>query len=113
MMELHQRQALFCQNVCHLIEYLFQYGLSCTFGEAYRSPEQAQIDAHKGTGIANSLHCKRLAIDLNLFDANGIYLSKDSDAYEAVGKFWKGLHPDNRWGGNFKRVDLNHFEMTE
>ena len=64
-------QAMFAQNVARLIEYIFKTGYYCTLGECWRSPEQAEIYVKQGKGIKNSLHCQRLAIDLNLFDANG------------------------------------------
>jgi hypothetical protein len=40
---------------------------SCTLGEVWRTEEQAALNAKKGVGIKNSLHCSRLAIDINFF----------------------------------------------
>lgn len=82
-----------------------------TLGEAFRTKEQAELYAQSGKGIKNSLHCKRLAIDINIFDAKGTYL-EDSQAYEFAGTFWESLHADNRWGGRFSRPDGGHFEMV-
>ncbi|CAB4121289.1 D-alanyl-D-alanine carboxypeptidase [uncultured Caudovirales phage] len=88
-----------------------------TYGEAMRSPEQAEIYAKQGKGIADSLHCKRLAIDINLFNL-GIYQTAKED-YKPLGDYWKSLSPHNRWGGDFHKKDgtpfpdSNHFERQE
>jgi hypothetical protein len=81
-------------------------GHAVTLGEAYRTPEQAALFARQGKGIINSLHCDRLAVDLNLF-INGVYQSMTM-AYKELGDFWKGL--GGTWGGDFTRQDGNHFE---
>lgn len=110
-MDLFTKQTIFSHNVAHLLEYLFKEGYQTTLGEAWRTPEQAQWDAQHGTGIINSLHCQRLAIDLNIFK-DGKYLN-DFKSYEPIGIYWESLDKDNRWGGRFKRVDLDHFEMND
>jgi hypothetical protein len=110
-MTLSEKQALFCENVSYLIQEINRQGLHCTFGEAYRTAEQAEIYAKEGKGIAHSLHTERLAIDLNLISYTGEYLT-DKKWYQPFGTFWNKLSPDNRWGGDFaKLVDSNHFEM--
>jgi hypothetical protein len=106
---LRERQEIFAQNVGKLLGWIFANGYTCTLGETYRTPEQAQWYADKGIGIKNSLHCKRLAQDLNLF-RNGVYLQFDRD-YQPTGDYWESLNPCNRWGGRFE--DGNHFEMME
>lgn len=112
-MTLSQKQALFALNVAKLIEYICAQGYFVSFGEAYRTPQQAQWDAHAGTGIVDSLHCKRLAIDLNVFNKQGQYMSNTAD-YQKFGNYWTTLHALNRWGGSFKtRPDGNHFEMQD
>ena len=112
-MNLHEKQSIFCQNAALLIIHINDMGYSCTFGDAFRSQEQADLNAKNGIGIKDSLHCKRLAIDLNLFDPNGLYLP-GSEHYKLFGSYWESLHKLNRWGGNFKtRPDGNHFEMQD
>lgn len=112
-MKLTDRQELFARNVSALIIYIFGQGFKCTLGEAYRTEEQAKIYAKQGKGIIDSLHCKRLAIDLNIFSPSGTYLI-DSELYKPFGIFWENLHPDNVWGGRWaKRPDGNHFQMNE
>lgn len=112
-MDLLDRQQIFAKNVSALIIFIFSRNFACTLGEAYRSKEQADIYAAAGKGIKDSLHCKRLAIDLNIFSAADQYLP-NSREYQVFGSFWKGLHPDNRWGGDFiHNPDGNHFEMHD
>jgi hypothetical protein len=107
---LGQKQRRFTQYVALLIQYAYARGYELSFGEAYRTPEQARLNAKAGTGIANSLHTLRLAIDLNLFK-DGQYLARSED-YEPLGKFWEALAPDCCWGGRFSRPDGNHFSIT-
>jgi hypothetical protein len=107
---LSQQQTIFAKNVAQLILFIEDSGKHCTFGEAYRSPEQAAIYAKEGKGIKNSLHCLRLAVDLNLFDSNFTYRI-DAEFYMPVADYWKKLHVQNRAGIDFHKVDSNHFEM--
>src|SRR5689334_1692067 len=86
---LGEKQREFTRLVAMLIDFAYSRNYSLTFGEAYRTPEQAALNAKKGTGIANSLHTQRLAIDLNLFK-NGKYCT-DSRDYEALGVYWESL----------------------
>ena len=108
-MTLSERQQIFSRNVARLILYMADSNYGCTIGEAFRTPEQAEWNAAKGIGIKNSLHCKRLAIDINLFK-EGKYLT-DEAPHRPFGEWWEGLDPMNRWGGRFK--DPNHYEMKE
>ena len=116
-MSLLSKQATFANNVSLLLAFMFKEGYQVTFGEAYRTPEQAVLDYKHGIGIVDSLHCKRLAIDLMLFK-DGAYLS-DTEAYKSFGEYWATLNPLNRWGGTFhdshgnKKPDGDHFEMQD
>ena len=112
-MKLSILQRQFSYNISKLITYIYdELFMSCSFGEAWRTPEQAKIYAEQGKGSSSSLHCDRLAIDLNLYDQDGNYLTK-TEAYAEIGAYWKSLNPANRWGGDFKnRPDGNHFSMT-
>ena len=111
-MTLHEQQSAFARDVSYLIQYIIaDPKYSVTLGESWRSKEQAQLYAKQGKGIVNSLHCERLAIDLNLF-REGVYLTDTKD-YEWIGMWWEKLDKQNRWGGRFKRADGNHFERTK
>lgn len=109
-MSLSKKQQIFTVNVGKLICFAYKLGYALTFGETYRPPATAEIFAKKGTGIKNSLHTKRLAVDFNLFK-NGKYLS-DSESHVFLGVYWKGLDSNNRWGGDFKNKDGNHYEYN-
>ncbi len=99
----------FPRLVAALVTQVRAMGYDCTLGEAWRTPEQAAIYAADGKGIAHSEHCNRLAIDLNLFK-DGVYLT-DTAAYAELGAFWKTLHANARWGGDFAHTDGNHFSL--
>jgi hypothetical protein len=101
---------LFTHNIARLILWAYEQGYELTLSEAYRTPEQAELNAKAGKGIANSLHTQRLAIDLNLF-RGGRWL-QFSEQHRPLGDYWKTLHPLNRWGGDFRpRPDGNHYSM--
>ena len=106
-MSLSASQQQFAVMVAKLIMHVQSLpGHAVTFGEAYRTPEQAALNAAKGIGIKNSLHCFRQAVDLNLF-IDSVYQTSTM-AYKALGDFWKSL--GGTWGGDFPRADGNHFE---
>lgn len=104
-------QELFAQSAAALIRQAVELGYTVTLGEAWRTPQQAQFDAKEGTGIVNSLHEERLAIDLNFFKAE-VYIT-DGSRLADIGAWWKALGAMYRWGGDFKdRPDGNHFSIS-
>jgi len=109
---LEDEQEVFANNVGKLLWYIKSQGYYVTFGEAYRTHEQALIYAHEGLGIKDSLHCERLAIDLNIFDKNEKMLTTVKET-EKFGSYWETLHPFNVWGGRWThRPDFDHFQMN-
>lgn len=83
--------------------------------EWYRTPEQAALNAQRHVGVADSLHCEGLALDLLLFTKQGdlfVLLPGDASAYATVGAYWKTLDPRCRWGGDFSTPDYDHFSLT-
>jgi hypothetical protein len=115
MEDLLHNQAFFAQNVAKLLMFISSKGYSCTFGEAWRPPEMAEIYAKEGKGIVDSQHCKRLAIDLNIYDQKGNWI-KVSEDLKPFGDYWEALCNANRWGGNFTKHgghidDGDHWEM--
>ena len=108
-MTLSEKQRLFSKLLADLIQWAYKQGFEVTMGECFRTPEQAALNAQKGSGIANSLHTKRLAVDLNLF-VEGQY-QPTTEAHRPLGEYWESLHPLCRWGGRFN--DGNHYELRE
>lgn len=105
---LRQKQSHFAQMVAQLIRKAAELGYEVTLGEAYRTPEQAALNAKSGKGISNSLHTKRLAIDLNLY-RDAVWLTKSED-HKPLGDWW--VTQGGSWGGNFKRnPDGNHYSL--
>lgn len=113
-MTLRQKQSVFALLVARLILKADAMGYELTFGECYRSPEEAARLAKAGKGIAKSLHTSRLAIDLNLFK-NGKYLTS-TESHRPLGEWWESLTGHGvttRWGGSFTtRSDGNHYEVS-
>jgi hypothetical protein len=108
---LREKQSAFVLRVVKLVNFADSMGYALTFGEAYRSPEEAARLAKAGKGIKNSLHTQRLAIDLNAFKA-GALLTKSED-YRELGEFWESLSTPEitcAWGGRFN--DGNHFSIA-
>ncbi|EFG3452646.1 M15 family metallopeptidase [Escherichia coli] len=107
-MTLSEKQQLFTVMIGNLIHWAEEKGYRLTFGEAYRTPEQAALNAKKGSGISNSLHTQRLAVDFNLF-INGQYMTRTED-YRPLGEYWESI--GGSWGGRFKsNPDGNHFSL--
>ena len=100
---LREKQSLFAILVSRLIQEAYKRGYEITLGEAWRSEAEAER-----RGFKNSLHRKRLAIDLNLF-RDGVYL-KNSEDHKPLGQWWEAQHELCRWGGRFG--DGNHYSVT-
>lgn len=104
---LRQKQNRFAGMAARLILKAQEMGYEVTLGEAWRTPEQAALNAQKGTGTRNSLHILRLAIDLNLF-RNGQWL-RDTEDHRSLGEWWESQDPAARWGGRFN--DGGHYSL--
>ena len=94
-LSLRAKQSLFALLVTLLIQKAYQLGYEVTLGDAWAR------EGHK----QDSLHYKRLAIDLNLFK-DGLYLTKTED-HKDLGEFWESL--GGSWGGRYG--DGNHYSM--
>lgn len=108
-MSLLPAQFKFLLDTGKLFEFAASKGFVLTYGETYRSPEQQAIYVRSGRSRTyNSLHLKRLAIDLNIFHNGVLVVSKAS--LQPLGNYWESLDPLNSWGGNgIRMVDLPHF----
>jgi hypothetical protein len=102
-----QQQILFSHLTIQLYQKIEELGYQWTYGETWRDPRIATLDAGDGKGIIRSLHIVRLAIDINLFKG-GTYLATTLD-HAPFGVYWKTLHPLCRWGGDFG--DGNHYSL--
>ena len=111
-MSLSAKQRIFTRNIGCLIEYAYHIDMELTFGHAWRSiEEQKRLKAEGKSMTLKSKHLDRLAVDFNFF-ING-KLTYDKHKIAVLGEYWESLHPDNRWGGNFKSfIDTPHFEMN-
>ena len=116
-MTLGQKQRMFAKLAAQLIQYAYAQGYEVTLGDAYRDPRvHGDMGVKKSYSSASSSHKERLAIDLNLFK-DGQYLTT-SEAHKPLGEYWKSLHADCRWGGDFKdssgrpAPDGNHYSMS-
>lgn len=99
-MGLRNKQSKFARMVADLIIFAYDNGYELTFGEAWRSEAEAARNKFK-----NSLHTKRLAIDLNLFK-DGVWLTKTED-HKVLGEYWESI--GGSWGGRFN--DGNHYSL--
>jgi hypothetical protein len=104
-----QKQELFSALLPRLLDHALDLQLRVRLRELWRTKEQAEWNAEKGTGIANSLHCIGLAIDLYVRKPSGKVLWA-KDHYVPLGEYWEDLHPLTRWGGRFG--DSGHFSIT-
>lgn len=103
-------QQLFAETTIFLYNKIVAKGYKFTYGETWRDPRIAVLDAKDGKGIIRSLHFERLAVDLNLYK-DGKWLTNTED-HRPFGEYWKTLHPLCRWGGDFQtRPDGNHYSM--
>ena len=106
-MTLGEKQRLFASLLPGLIQQALAIGYEVTLGECWRPPEMAEEYFRQGKGIRKSVHCDKLAIDLNLFK-DGRYLEETVD-HQALGTWWKQQHELCCWGGDWG--DGNHYSL--
>jgi hypothetical protein len=132
---LGQKQRRFALLLAQWLVAVSKLGYAVTFGEACRSDEQAEINAlgdvgrhrlveylmphfpelarrianNTGSGIRNSLHECRLAVDVNLFYGGGWVSDGASPHWERVGTLWESM--GGTWGGRFPTRDANHLSL--
>lgn len=103
----------FVKTLVRLFTWLDLNGYKVSLGEAYRPPEMAAIYAQQGKGITKSLHCERLAIDLNIFKGDALLVTVDE--LRVVGDTWESFSTQEfvfAWGGYFLRPDSDHFSLA-
>lgn len=113
-MTLREKQSIFAKLLGIFLREIYALGYEVTLGECYRTPEQAALNAKQGKGIKNSLHTRRLAIDLMLFK-DGELLAL-TEQYEPIGKIWESYSTPEYtccWGGRFSKPDGDHFSIAD
>lgn len=107
-----EKQARFAYMVSQFIQKSEEIGYLLTFGEAWRPEIVAEMYAKMGKGISNSLHCLRLAVDLNAY-FEGKWLDASENWHishlEQLGKLWESM--GGSWGGRFQKRDYNHYSL--
>lgn len=103
---LRDKQCRFAVMVARLINHAVEQGYQVSLGEAWRSAEEAARQAQLNKGIRRSLHCDRLALDLNLFK-DGAFLST-TENHRPLGEWWESI--GGTWGGRFN--DGNHYSLA-
>jgi len=99
-LSLRAKQSKFLWMLAELIDFIALNGYEATLGVGYVPP-------YSKVRKIWSLHCKRLAVDINLFHA-GEYLTT-TKAHRKFGIYWESL--GGSWGGRFKRRDGNHYSL--
>lgn len=115
MSELKDKQWLFMDCLRKLLSYANIRGYRLRVGEAYVGDsinKPGEDTPHLRTGA----HFNRTGIDLVLdvwdpYTKEWVMQPKDCPQWQDLGKYWKTLSEQARWGGDFSSVDLNHFSI--
>lgn len=99
-MRMSEKQRAFSVDLQKLLSAIHASGMEVTQGWGYRDIEIQKYLKRKGASkTLKSLHIFRCAIDLNLFIKGKVtWVPQD---YMALGLYWEGLDPKNKWGGRF------------
>lgn len=107
-MTLGTEQQCFSRDVSNLLLRAFALGYEVRIGEAQRTVEQQEIYIKTGRSkTMNSMHIKKLAIDL--------HFTKDGQLCypEELGAYWQQLDRRNQAGMFWKTFkDAPHFQRT-
>jgi len=112
-MKTSDKQWLFLLDIAKLIQYADTKGYKLTGGEAYRT--MYQQEKYLADGLSKTLdsqHLKRLAMDFNLFIDGDIQWNL-SDEWKVLGAYWESLSKENEWGGNWRFLDVPHFQRND
>lgn len=111
-MTLGEKQELFTYNMAKLIMWANEKGYKARARELQRTMEQQELYIKQGKSqTKKSNHLNSCAVDI-YFTKNG-KLIESKEELQTIGDYWESLHPDNKWGGNYKSfLDCPHFEMN-
>lgn len=105
-MKLSEKQQLFTVMIASLIHFAEEKGYRLTFGEAYRTPEQAALNAKKGVALLTAcIPSASRWILTCLLTAN----TRPTAPHTAPGEYWESI--GGSWGGRFSKPDGNHFSL--
>lgn len=104
MSDMRDQQWQHVRMIAKLINWAEANGYELTWADAYRNPKFANV---LGYYHEWSYHCKRLAVDLNLFK-DGVLLTKSED-YKPLADYWESIGGSAgiRWN------DGDHFSLGE
>jgi hypothetical protein len=106
--KLSEDQNKFVGMIAKLIQFAQANGFYLTFGDAYRDKRVSKESVGNKSYFHDwSYHCKRLAVDFNLFK-DGVYLTKSED-YKPLADYWKSIGGSAGIDWN----DGNHFSYRE
>jgi hypothetical protein len=101
-MVIHQQQ--FARMLGKMLGYITDSTpYAMTLGELMRTPEQAALNASKGVGIKNSLHCDKMAIEIYFWHSDHM-VPVPQEAFN----MWREL--GGNCGADFG--DMNHFSLV-
>jgi hypothetical protein len=107
MSELRDKRIRFSKQIAALLLWGNSHeNWEVAFGQDFDEADPKEKRRHR----KGSLHYLGLANDLALY-IDGVYQTK-TEAYRPLGERWKLQAPDNRWGGDFKVKDGNHFSVS-
>ena len=125
-MSYSNRQFSFLKDVALLIMYCAQQRFKVTGGDLYRSNEEQERKYQQGFSKARggeSRHQSRMAIDLNLWNVDGIYMpyierdlgrEEHDEQLSIIAEYWESLNPKNKSGLRFSSFrDPYHFERSD
>lgn len=105
-MALNPKQWDFTELHAKLVLHMIECGYHPRTAFFYRSKDEATR-----LGFPNSNHTRFLAVDIDLFDSDGNYLSS-TESHRIFGDWWKQQDSRCRWGGDFKpKPDGNHYSF--
>jgi len=108
-MTLKEKQFLFGQLMPKLFMYMSLKGFNPVLGYGFRDQKTQNRMVETGASkTKNSNHLRCIAVDIELHDKEGHYLTSTED-HRQFGKWWEALHPMCRWGGPFG--DGNHYSL--
>ncbi len=108
-MRLNDKQVEFTRTMAYFQVWCVENGFQIIEAESFRPRWVAEEYARQGKGIVNSTHTKKLARDIFLYQNNTITWNPED--YRDMGEKWKSMHPQARWGGDFKNRDAVHFSF--